>query len=132
MNQDDDIDEARAALIDQRIGQTFDFLSDVIDDPKLLEAIPDGSKLAFRDITIRRYQFRLTASRPRDPAERWTARVTGYTKPGARHGTNAGAVENPMHPPHGIPLPEAQTGATAPAALDALEAELRGLVRIPA
>lgn len=132
MNQHDDIDDARATLIDQRISQAFDFLADVIDDPDVLETIPDGATLAFRDVAIRRYRFRLTAYRPPGSGEGWMARVTGYTRSGSRNGAKARPVENGPHPPHGIGVPDIQTRETAMAALDALEAALRDLVRIPA
>lgn len=131
MNQYDDIDDARAALIDHRIGQSFEFLGDIIADPRLLDAIPDGSRLAFRDVAIGPFRFRLTAYRPPDARDCWHALVTG------RHDADSqDESETPPNPPligrSGAAQPVVATGKTATSALDALEAELRALVTIPA
>lgn len=132
MSQHDDIDDARAALIDQRIGQLFDFLGDVIDDPLLLDAIPSGSTLAFRDVEIRGFRFRLTAYQAPGARDQWSALVTGYTKAGFGNEPETQPVENHTNPPPVTRLPGVQTGKTAKSAMDALEGELRGLVTIPA
>ena len=57
----DDMTPAQAAQIEKRIGQAFDFVRDVIDDRRTLEEIPNGSRLAFRDIVIQQTRIRLTA-----------------------------------------------------------------------
>lgn len=121
MSRYDDIDDARAALIDQRIGQSFEFLGDVIDDPRLLDAIPDGSRLAFRDVALGGFSFRLTADQHPDTRDRWIALVTG------RHGAGSeGETESSRKPD------ASATGKTAALALDALELELREFLTIPA
>lgn len=121
MSQYDDIDDARAELIDQRIGQSFDFLGDLIDDPRLLDAIPDGSRLAFRDVVLGGFLVRLTAYRPPDARDQWTALVTGGRGADSRDQTES------------APKPGASaTGKTAALALDALESDLRSLLTLPA
>jgi hypothetical protein len=131
MSQHDDIDDARAALIDQRIGQSFEFLGDVIEDPRLLDAIPDGSRLAFRDVTIRGVRFRLTAYQAPERRDRWGALVTGYSRAESRNGDSGhSAGDHARFAPAGS-LPDIQLGKTARPALDALEAELRALVTTP-
>lgn len=121
MSQHDDIDDAQAALIDKRIGYAFDFIGDVIDDPRLLDAIPDGSRLAFRDVVLGGFSFRLTAYLPPEARDRWSALVTGHCSIGSQD-------EAEM-----APTPSAfTTGKTAVSALDVLEAELRMLMTIPA
>lgn len=55
MSYSDDIDDAQAALIDRRIGQAFAFVKDVIDNPQLLDEIPDGSELGFADVPENTY-----------------------------------------------------------------------------
>lgn len=131
MSQHDDIDDARAALIDQRIGQAFDFLADVIEDARLLDVVPDGSRLAFRDVAIGEFRFRLAAYQAPDAGDGWSALVTGCHSASSEDGPKA-------HLPAATSLPRATepvafaTGKTAVLALDALEAELRTLVTIPA
>jgi hypothetical protein len=131
MNEQDDSDEAQAAVIDQRIGQGFAFLRDVIDDPTVVEAIPTGASLRFRDVAIAqgqvRVQVRLTAYRaPED--RRWGARVTGFTSefvPWA-----SAFVDRLARDSAGFAVDA--TRGTAEAALDALEAELRDAAQVEA
>jgi len=117
-----DIDPAEAAQITERIGQTFDFVRDAIANPRMLEEIPNGSTLGFRDILIEDQHVRLTAYRPKQPDAQWDARVSGPvvdTSPGQ-------SIET------GRQLPWVATGRyptvagyeTAEAALDALEAAI--------
>jgi hypothetical protein len=58
MNGYNEIDTARGAQIDRRLGQSFALARDVIDDPSILDDIPDGSRLTFRDIALRQLQVR--------------------------------------------------------------------------
>jgi hypothetical protein len=105
-----DIDEAEAAIITQRIGQTFGFVRDVLDNPALLEIIPDKSRLVFRDIIVKEIGLRLTAfPSPAHPGM-WEARITGPPELAKR----AQASAAPQTPPPGI-------GESAERALDALE-----------
>lgn len=113
MTDHHEIDPARAAQITERIGQVFDFVRDAIDDPRILEAIPSGSMLMFRDVLHHGQSLRLAAFLPKHPGAHWGARVSG-------------------------PMPTASAGSpllsvagydTSDAALDALEAELRTVVR---
>lgn len=122
-----DIDPARAALITERIDQTFDFVRDVIENPQILETIPNGSMLMFRDVVHQRKSIRLTAYLPKHPGARWGARVTG-----AAPNTSVGAPppsESRASWDHGERWPHVAGYDTSDAALDALEGELRNLVR---
>jgi hypothetical protein len=71
------IDDERAALISQRIGETFDFVRDVIEDPAILEEIPDGSEIDIRHVMIDSHVYHIVAFRSESDSERWIARTTG-------------------------------------------------------
>ncbi len=126
MTDHDDITPAQAAQIEKRIDQTFDFVRDIIDDPRTLEEIPDGSKLAFRDVVVQQFRVRLTAYPANDQTGCWIARVTGpaplaaegrnWRPPIQKPGIAGKWGSSPMSP---------ERGETAAAALDALEAKLR-------
>jgi hypothetical protein len=124
---DHDIDPARAALIDRRIAQTFAFLRDVIEEPQLLEDIPEGSELRFRDVVWHQTEVRLTAHPSKDYPGYWTARITGPASIAvhARHWEvpeefrGKGMGGKYLSPP---PFPE--VGSTPESALNALEEKL--------
>jgi hypothetical protein len=132
MSHRDDIDEARATLIDHRIDQSFEVLGDLIAEPRLLDAIPDGSKLAFRDVSIRGDQFRLAAFQEPEAGGHWGALVTGYTQVESQDGASTcSAMDRGKSAPVDN-LPDIQFRKSAQSAVDALEAELRALITIPA
>jgi hypothetical protein len=112
------IDDATALLIEQRIDQAFAFMYDVIDDPDVLEEIPDGSRLEFRDIDCQGIRLRLTAYPSPDRAGWWIARITGPAEIAAAARSLASKWESPPTSPAG--------GPTAEAALDTLAEKLRG------
>lgn len=117
MCEQNSIDPARAALISHRIGQTFSFMRDVIDDPRLLTLVPDGSTLFFRDIEIPGHQLRLVAYKAPGSAEKWAARLTGSTRSDA---DEAG---------HAIVIPASvESDESAEAALDAFEELIHTIV----
>jgi hypothetical protein len=119
MNGYHDIDEVQAALIDKRLAQTHDFMRDVIDDPRLLTVIPDGSTLLFRDVEIPGHRIRLVAYRLPGPEGRWAARMTGATTANAE---DAG---------HGVMVPASvESGESADAALDAFAELIQTIARI--
>lgn len=126
MTDHDDITPAQAAQIEKRIGQTFNFVRDMIDDPRTLEEIPDGSRLAFRDVVIQQTRVRLTAYPANDQTGYWIARVTGPA-PLAAEGRNwrPPLERQDMASKRGSPPTSPERGETAAAALDALEAKLR-------
>jgi hypothetical protein len=64
MSDNDDIDSARAAQITLRIGQAFEFVGHAIDDPRMIEEIPSGSVLMFRDVVIGDTELHLAAYAP--------------------------------------------------------------------
>jgi hypothetical protein len=106
------INPDQAERITREIAQTFEFLGDVIDNPRILGQIPDGSALSFRDVHIEGHAFRLTAYRsPR--MRQWAARVTGMVGDGQSNGLVQTDLPRPVR------------GATDAAALDALETRLR-------
>ncbi len=123
---DHTIDPERAARITRRMAQAFAFARDVIDAPRLLEEIPDGSTLLFRDIEYCGEQVRLTAHPSPDRLGWWTARVTGP----AQLATESHRWEPPigtwgMGGEWSSRPPFPASGPTARDALDALEETLR-------
>lgn len=116
----------RAKLIGKRIAQAFAFARDVIDAPDLLEEIPDGSTLLFRDVMFQGLSLRLTAHPAQDRPGWWTARVTGpanlaneslrWLPPVGTHGMGGKWGSPPTYP---------EDGPTPKDALDTLEEKLR-------
>ena len=120
MNYRDGIDPARAAQITERIDQGFDFVRDVVDNPRILETIPHESMLMFLCISHRERTMRLTAYLPKYPGARWGARVTGVAPtavPVASPQSDSQAPRDDVER-----LPRVDGYDTAEAALDALEA----------
>lgn len=118
MNERHDFDDEEAALIDKRLGQGFNFMRDAIDNPRMLEVIPSGSQLTFRDVEIADHQFRLVAYQPPGSAERWAARLTGAS-PGM---ASAG---------HGVMTPASiESDISAEAALDAFAGLIEAIVTL--
>lgn len=73
------IDDSRAAQITERIGETFDFMRDVLDDPAILDEIPDGAEIELRNVTIGDHAYRIVAYRSESEPNRWLARTTSRT-----------------------------------------------------
>lgn len=121
----DELTKEQIATIELRLDQAFAFFRDVVDDPAILEEIPGGSTLRFRDVTLGEEMIRLTAYPDAGPTWSWTARVTGPAKwavegrkparvrPDNAEGTWERAEAHPEH------------GHTAEDALSALEEKLR-------
>ncbi len=116
------------AQITQRIGQAFDFLSDVLADPSILDDIPTESTLHFSEVLIGDTVFHLTAY-PDAPTAywpvRWTARVTGPA-----HWATEGRKEVRQTPPFAggkwsSPPTHPEHGHTPEEALATLEKKLR-------
>ena len=118
----DDIDEARAATITANIDRAFAFVADAIDDPRLLDLIPDGSKLVIREVWIDSRYLRLAAFLPKEGAE-WGARVTGRVGEVDRAGDERTAP--PIDPEV---LAVTGHGADAEEAIANLEADLNAIV----
>jgi len=93
------------------------FFRDVLDDPAVLEEIPNDAALAFTEVSIPGYRLRLTASQPAVTNAEWTACVSGYIE-GRSASPAPGRVSRPN-------MAAVATGATAAAALGALEEKLR-------
>jgi hypothetical protein len=91
MKNSNTFSDAEVTQIDQRIGQSFAFMRDVLDDPSLLDEIPSGSTLAFRDIVLLRDYVRLTVFRPATSTADWRVfHVRGtlfHGNSASRHGT---------------------------------------------
>lgn len=122
---DHSIDPERAALITRRMGQAFTFARDVIDAPSILDEIPDGSTLLFRDIEYHGEQVRLTAHPSPDRPGWWTARVTGPAQLVTESRRwdppiETRAIGGKWSSPPSFP----ESGPTATDALDALEEKL--------
>jgi hypothetical protein len=125
-----DIDDAQAELIDQRIGQAFAFLRDVLSNPSLVEKIPSGATLRHRDVALEREHVvvRLTAFlAPEMPAG--AATITGATGGPQRWGD---ITTWHVHRPNGQRMRFEAVGETADGALDALETQLRRAVEVEA
>ena len=104
------------------IGQTFNVVRDAIANPQMLEEIPNGPMLRFRDVPLEGQQICLTAYLPKKPDARRDARGSGPV---------IDAI--PQHVPETRHLPpwvqsERDPSVagydTAEAALDALEVEI--------
>lgn len=127
MTEPDDIDDAQAREIDQRIRQAFAFIRDMIGAPTVLEEIPDQATLFFRDITWRGQLLRLTVHPSNEHPGQWLARVSGPPEVAA-------ASRRWIPPIHtrgkgmggkwGSPPTYPESGQTPEAALDALEEKL--------
>jgi hypothetical protein len=119
MRNHDDMDPARAALIDKRLAQAFAFARDVIDEPETLEEIPDGATLLFRDVVWQGRRLR---------AGWWVSRVTGPAQLAAKSRQWVRPIETRTPAAGGkwsSPAPYPESGPSAEAALDALEEKLR-------
>lgn len=115
----DDLSAETVALIDQRLGQAHDFMRDVIDDPRLLTVIPDGSTLFIRNVEIPGRQIRLVAYKVPGSGHKWAARLTGSTK------TDTGESG------HAIMIPASiESDESAEAALDAFEELIHTIVEL--
>jgi hypothetical protein len=74
-----DLSDDQAAEVDQGIERFGEFMRDVLQQPKIVNDIPDGSTLSLHRLNLPQYSqpVRLTAFRPKH-AERWSVRVTGF------------------------------------------------------
>ena len=123
-------DDERNAYIDERFDEIYRFLRDLIDDPTPLSKIPDGSTLEHRTIQLEDRRVQLTAHRPSDSEEPWTARVTSWDSRGSLDedglAITAGRAESVPAPAGRVEEDElVQVAETADAALDALEQVIR-------
>lgn len=121
MNTDHD------ATVAANIGRAFDFLADAHEAPDVLDRLPDGATLAFRELDVHGHAYRLTAARAKGGAEAdWVATISGYTLTnGARLFSRPVADDrSPMHDLATIVRTFRATGETAEAALDKLSAKL--------
>jgi hypothetical protein len=75
----------QAAQITERIGETFDFVRDVLNDPTILEDIPDGANLDLRNVTIQDHIYHIVAYPAAGGTNRWIARTTGATNVDESH-----------------------------------------------
>lgn len=119
------------AQITQRIGQAFDFLSDVLADPSILDDIPTGATLRFGEVLIGKTVVHLTAyleSSSQAIGDQWTARVTAPAE-------WAAAGRKPVGRPIGAggqwgsPPTQPEHGRTAEEALATLAEKLRDATR---
>jgi hypothetical protein len=122
MNRRPDSDETRPALINQRIGQGFAFLRDVLINPSLVEKIPSGATLRHRDVALDQAHIDVHLTAYQAPAmASWTALVTGVdgsTPPVLRRSW-------PLNHWGWKHVTLDAAGETVVAALDSLEAKLR-------
>jgi hypothetical protein len=74
-----ELSDEQAAEVDQGIERFGEFMSDVLNQQKIVNEIPDGSTLALHRLNLPHdsQPIRLTAFRPKH-AERWSVRVTGF------------------------------------------------------
>ena len=107
------IDDKRAAQITERIGETFAFMHDVLDDPAILDAIPDGAEIELRNVTIGEHAYRIVAFRSETHPEHWLARTTGRTN-----------LDVPLERRFWVSI-QFLSGVSAEAAMDSVESALR-------
>ncbi len=113
MNDPHAVDDERAAQISERIGETFDFMRDVLDDPSILEEIPDGAQIELRNVVIGEQVYHIVAFRSENNPDRWVARTTGRA--------NLGKI----HDHHFWVSIRLYSGVSAEAAMDSVESALR-------
>lgn len=122
MNSRRDFDPAETAQVAERIDRFFAFMRDAIDDPRIIEAIPNDSELTFRDVVRRGRTMRLTAYLPKHPGARWGARVTGIAPTAVPVASSSTETQEPRDDADRWPRVDGYD--TAEAALDALEAAI--------
>lgn len=111
------------AMIELRIEQGFTFLQDVLENPAIVEVVPEGSEFRFQEVVAGATNFHLVAFRPQNaPEDPWVARVI---KP-AEYASEHRNVARPEDVPGagGNPVTRPEVGDTAEAALEALAAKL--------
>lgn len=82
MNRRNTFDPERIAQINERIRETFDFARDVIDDPTILDDMPDVADIDLRNVTVDSHTYHIVAYRSKSDPDRWVARTTGRTNVG--------------------------------------------------
>jgi hypothetical protein len=110
-------------MIEQRIGQSFAFLRDVLANPWLVEKIRSGASLRHRDVVLDEAPFvvHLTAYQAPSMAN-WTAMVAGVDDELAWRRQRV--PDWPVHRWGRLCTRVDAVGETAAAALDALEAKI--------
>lgn len=119
------ISPSQAAQIEERIGQTFEFVKDVLETPEILEEIPDGAVLYTRTVDWRGECLHLVAHLAEGEPERWVARVTApaHIARTSQHWTSP-VDEQGKGGKWGSPPTFPEQGRSAEAALDALQEKL--------
>lgn len=107
------INDKQAEQITKRIGETFDFARDVLDDPSILEEIPDGAEINIRHVAVSGHTYHIVAYRSESGPERWVARTTGRT-----------SLENVFDRHFSVSI-RLHSSVSAEAAMDGVEAALR-------
>lgn len=122
------VDPAQVAVIETRIDQAFAFAQDVIESPELLDVIPDGATLSFRDVVYQGITLRLTAHPDQSRSGWWTARITGPASIAvpARGWMSPDQSECAGELGNALVCPE--SASTAEKALDALQQKLSELL----
>lgn len=125
MNEHRTFTQEEKTQISERISQSFAFLRDVLNDPAILEEIPSGSTLLFRDVVIGSITFHLVAHPDDEHEGRWIARITApaafaaeprnWSPPATLHGRGGKWSSPATHP---------ESGDSAEHALDALAEKL--------
>ena len=115
------------ATVAANIGRAFDFLADVHEKPGVLDRLPDGATLAFRELDVYGHVYRLTAARAGGADAEWVATISGYSLTAGAQMFSRPVVDgrSTMHDLEAIVRTFRATGDTAEAALDALAAELK-------
>jgi hypothetical protein len=121
----DELTEGQVATIERRLDQAFAFFRDVLENPELLEEIPDGSTLRFSEVMIGDVTFQLTAYPDIGPNWVWTAKVTGPADKVVMGRERADASRFGTEETRGSTSTPIGHGHTAEDALSALEDKLR-------
>ncbi|MDQ3695071.1 MAG: hypothetical protein M3464_15795 [Chloroflexota bacterium] len=129
MSNYEEVDDERAARIDQGFDDMHRFLRNLLDDPTPLQLIPDGSTLQFRTVRVDDDEMQLTAHRLPDSSGPWTARVTSCEIANSPVDASARVPENVEGSPNGHRMSRCvehrhrlvRVASTSQAALDAVE-----------
>lgn len=112
------------AMIEERIEQGFTFLQDVLENPAIIEVVPEGSEFRPQAEVAGATTFHLVAFRPQNAREDpWVARVIKPAEYASEHRSVAWPEDVAGAGGNLVTRPE--VGDTAETALDALAAKLR-------
>lgn len=122
----DELSPEAVAKISRNIHLVFDFLDAVVDQPEVLERLPDEGQAAVRSVDLFGHTYLLAAFKPPEEAA-WTAHVVRSTPTDGAPASQRPVTDDrrDAHDQTAIVTTATATRATADDAFDALEHDLR-------